>query len=112
MVTRNRQAQTRVARQGQDILHRSLAKAAFPHDEATMMVLQSARNNFGSRSRPRIDQNNDRRAAGHVTRNGPFGPPAVHIARIAAAFGHNLPLGQKRIGYDNRLIQYAARIGA
>ena len=111
MVTRNRQAQARVARQGKDVLHRPLAKAAFPHDQGAMMVLQGARNDFGGRSRPGIDQHNDRRAAGYVTGNGAFRPPAVHIARVAAPFGHNLTLRQKRIGHGHGLIQDTAGVG-
>ena len=112
MVACNRQAQARVARQGKDVLHRSLAKAAFPHDEAAMMVLQRTRHDFRSRSRTGIDQHNDRRTARYISWNSAFGPPTVHIARVATPFGHNLALRQKRIGYDNRLIQYAARVRA
>ena len=111
MVARNGEAKAGVPRQRQDTLHRSLAETAFTHDQAAMMVLQCAGHNFGCRCRACVNQNDDRRAAGNIPRNGAFGPPALDVAFVTAAFGNNLPTRQESIGNGNGLVQYATGVG-
>ncbi len=111
MVARNGEAKARVPRQRQDTLHRSLAETAFTHDQAAMVILQCARHNFGCRCRASVNQNDDRRAAGDIARNGAFGPPALDVAFVTAAFGNNLATRQESIGNGNGFIQYATGVG-
>ena len=111
MVARNGEAQARVPRQRQDSLHRPLAETAFTHDQAAMVILQCARDNFRRRCRTRIDQNDDRRAAGDIARNSAFGPPALDVAFVTAAFGNNLATRQESIGNGNGFVQYATGVG-
>ena len=111
MVARNGEAKARVPRQRQDTLHRSLAETAFTHDQAAMMVLQGARHNFGCRCRASVNQNDDRRAAGDIARNSAFGPPALDVAFVTAAFGNNLTTRQEGVGNRNGLVQYATGVG-
>ena len=74
-----------------------------------MMVLQSPGNNLRSRSRTRVDQDNDRQAIGRIAA---FGKIAFDIGLAAAALRHNFAARQEHVGHIYRFIQQTAGIGA
>jgi hypothetical protein len=73
------------------------------------VVLKRVGDDFRSRSRTAVDQDDDRLALGQIARPG---VEALGLLGITAAGGDDLALVQERIRDRNRLIEQAARIVA
>lgn len=112
MITRYRQTKTGIARQRQNILDRTFAKAPFAHDQATMMILQSACDNFRCRCRTGVNQHNYRSTARYIAWNRAFRPPALDVAFVAATLRNDLATVEKCIGDRHGFIKDTAWIGA
>ena len=73
------------------------------------MILERAGDDLGRRCASDIDQHDNRKSVRHIAR---FGAPALEIALIAPALGHDLAAFEKGVADPHRFIEQPARIGA
>src|SRR5262249_17796599 len=98
------------ARERDHRLHRTLAERARTDDARTLLILQRTGDDFRSRGRAFVDENDDRQGAGkHLARTRVV---ALRVTRAAAARGDDFALIEECVRNVDRLIKQPARIVA
>src|SRR6476659_2971734 len=109
-IARRGQPQRAIAgAEGNDGLHRALAKRARADDRRAAMILQRARHDFRGRSRAAVDQHDDRLVRNEVT---PARGESLSFLGVAAARRYDLASLQEGVGDRDRLVEQSAGIVA
>jgi hypothetical protein len=102
--------QSALARERDDRLHRSLAKAPRPHHGGARVVLQGAGDDLGGRGRGTVDEDDHRRSGEPVTLR--LGIEPARDLAIAAARRDDRPAVDEVAGNRDRLIEQPSRVVA